>query len=132
MDINPVACDMTFINTTLWGIPCTVIHGNTLSLQTWAQWVNIHAAVPFLHLLIPPTGQETPAATASEAAAQASAEVADVQLGPVEVLTPTQHAEVSARQGQPPTLAQLQPLREALADQLDFAHLLEDPHVPAA
>jgi methylase of polypeptide subunit release factors len=31
IDINRTACDMTFINTTLWGIPTRVIHGNTLS-----------------------------------------------------------------------------------------------------
>ena len=32
---------MTFINTTLWGIPCQVVHGNTLSLEWWNVWTNI-------------------------------------------------------------------------------------------
>lgn len=31
---------MTFINTTLWGIPCEVVHGNTLSLECWSTWTN--------------------------------------------------------------------------------------------
>lgn len=41
-DINPVACDMTFINTTLWGIPARVEHANALSMESWNLWDNIH------------------------------------------------------------------------------------------
>jgi type I restriction-modification system DNA methylase subunit len=50
IDINRTACDMTFINTTLWGIPTRVIHGNTLSMECWAAWSNIHYIKPWLPL----------------------------------------------------------------------------------
>lgn len=50
-DVNRTACDMTFVNTTLWGIPCEVIHGNTISLEVWHHWRNIHWLCPFLHRL---------------------------------------------------------------------------------
>jgi type I restriction-modification system DNA methylase subunit len=42
IDINKTSCDMCFINTTLWGIPCRVVHGNTLSQEKWNEWENIH------------------------------------------------------------------------------------------
>jgi type I restriction-modification system DNA methylase subunit len=51
IDINRAACDMCFINTTLWGIPATIVHGNTLSLQTWGQWDNVHRLMPDLRIL---------------------------------------------------------------------------------
>ena len=41
VDINRTACDMTFINTTLWGIPTRILHGNSLSNEYWAAWSNI-------------------------------------------------------------------------------------------
>ena len=41
-DISPTACDMSLINFTLWGIPAEVCHQNTLSLETWGHWQNIH------------------------------------------------------------------------------------------
>ena len=41
-DINPVACDMAYINTSLWGIPAEIILGNTLSMKFTARWTNIH------------------------------------------------------------------------------------------
>jgi hypothetical protein len=50
MDINRTACDMAFINTTLWGIPTRVIHCNTLSMECWAAWSNIHYLMPWLPL----------------------------------------------------------------------------------
>lgn len=40
IDINKTACDMCFVNTTLWNIPARIIHGNTLSLETWSAWSN--------------------------------------------------------------------------------------------
>jgi len=40
IDISAVACDLCFINTTLWGIPTVVIHGNALSCETWSAWAN--------------------------------------------------------------------------------------------
>jgi DNA-binding Lrp family transcriptional regulator len=45
---NRTACDMAFINTTLWGIPTRIIHGNSLSLEYWAAWSNIHYIAPWL------------------------------------------------------------------------------------
>lgn len=52
VDINRTACDMAFINTTLWGVPTRVIHGNSLSLECWAAWSNIHYISPWLPLLL--------------------------------------------------------------------------------
>ena len=43
---------MAFINTTLWGIPTRVIHGNTLSMEWWAAWSNIHYIAPWLPLAL--------------------------------------------------------------------------------
>ena len=40
IDISAVACDLCFINTTLWGIPTVVIHGNALSCEQWSAWAN--------------------------------------------------------------------------------------------
>jgi type I restriction-modification system DNA methylase subunit len=48
IDINRMACDMCFINTTLWGIPARIIHGNTLTMELWAGWSNIHYMLPWL------------------------------------------------------------------------------------
>ncbi len=52
VDISRTACDMAFINTTLWGIPTRIIHGNTLSLECWAAWSNIHYIMPWLPLAL--------------------------------------------------------------------------------
>ena len=52
IDINRTACDMAFINTTLWGVPTRIIHGNSLSLETWAAWSNIHYIAPWLPLAL--------------------------------------------------------------------------------
>jgi|TARA_B100001989_G_C24440593_1_gene413737 hypothetical protein len=41
-DISPVACDMAYINTTLWGIPAEIILGDTLKLECLDRWTNIH------------------------------------------------------------------------------------------
>lgn len=42
-DINPVATDMTFINTSLWGIPAKIQLGNFLSKELPDKvWKNIH------------------------------------------------------------------------------------------
>lgn len=40
-DIDIRACWMCFINLTMWGIPATVIHGDTLSGKEWGRWVNV-------------------------------------------------------------------------------------------
>ena len=41
-DVSPLACDMAYINTTLWGIPATIINGNTLTLEVYQGWKNVH------------------------------------------------------------------------------------------
>lgn len=60
IDINPVACDMAFINTTLWGIPCRVLHGNALTNEFWHGWNNLHWMVPWLRFAMRPS-QAVPA-----------------------------------------------------------------------
>jgi type I restriction-modification system DNA methylase subunit len=60
IDINRTACHMAFINTTLWGIPTRVIHGNALSMECWAAWSNIHYIAPWLPL---PLRIQSPEAT---------------------------------------------------------------------
>ena len=52
IDVNRTACHMAFINTTLWGIPTRIIHGNSLSLECWAAWSNIHYIAPWLPLAL--------------------------------------------------------------------------------
>lgn len=43
IDLNPVACDMTFINTTLWSVPCEVICGNSLfPKESDRRHINLH------------------------------------------------------------------------------------------
>lgn len=39
-DIARVACDICFINTTLWNIPAIITHGCTLTRRIWRRWVN--------------------------------------------------------------------------------------------
>jgi len=79
MDISRTACDMTFINTTLWGIPTRVIHGNTLSLECWAAWSNIHYLCPWLPLALQ---LQSPEATAQgEPPRPAEMETIKVALG---------------------------------------------------
>ena len=58
IDINRTACDMAFINTTLWGIPCRVLHGNSLSNEYWAAWSNIHYIAPWLPYALRPQTPE--------------------------------------------------------------------------
>lgn len=58
IDINRTVCDLAFVNTTLWGIPCRVYHGNALSLEFHAAWSNLHHVCPWLAagLRVPPQG----------------------------------------------------------------------------
>ncbi|MGZ5527311.1 MAG: N-6 DNA methylase [Limisphaerales bacterium] len=58
IDISRTACDMAFINTTLWGVPTRVIHGNSLSLEFWSAWSNIHYLAPWLPLALRNQTQE--------------------------------------------------------------------------
>ena len=41
-DLSPVACDMTYVNTTLWGIPAQILRGNTLTGKFDKGWNNLH------------------------------------------------------------------------------------------
>ena len=58
IDVSRTACDMAFINTTLWGVPTRVIHGNSLSLECWAAWSNIHYIAPWLPLALRKDAEE--------------------------------------------------------------------------
>lgn len=58
IDVSHTACDMAFVNTSLWGIPTRVIHGNSLSLECWAAWSNIHYICPWLPLALRVQSQE--------------------------------------------------------------------------
>jgi len=41
-DLNPVAADMCYLNTTLWGIPAEIVWGDTLRNISYRTWKNIH------------------------------------------------------------------------------------------
>lgn len=43
-DLNPVAADMCYINTTLWGIPAEIVWGDTIRNIRHRSWKNIHWA----------------------------------------------------------------------------------------
>lgn len=43
-DINPVAADMCYLNTVLWGIPAEIVWGDTLRHIVHRTWKNIHWA----------------------------------------------------------------------------------------
>lgn len=58
IDINRTACDMAFINTTLWGVPTRIIHGDSLTLKFWSAWSNIHYIAPWLPLALRPQAPE--------------------------------------------------------------------------
>ncbi len=84
IDINRMACDMTFINTTLWGVPTRIIHGNALSNEYWAAWSNIHWMMPWLSLL---------------------------PMHPVSAMSPP---KLETEQGAPPELQEVKKITEAL------------------
>lgn len=46
-DIDIRCVWMAYIQLSLYGIPAVVIHGNTLTMETWSQWYTPCAAVPF-------------------------------------------------------------------------------------
>jgi type I restriction-modification system DNA methylase subunit len=69
-DTSRTAIMMTFINTTLWGIPCTVIHGDTLRMK-------VHAEYPNLFTLLYPF----PRAEPTNKNQQASSTIKTVNLG---------------------------------------------------
>lgn len=57
IDINRAACDMCFINTSLWNIPCRVFHGDTLRMEMWHAWSNFPLMMS--PLAIPPIDNPT-------------------------------------------------------------------------
>lgn len=83
IDINRTACDMAFINTTLWGVPTRIIHGNSLSLECWAAWSNIHYIAPWLPLALRPQASE--AAEQGQPPKSAEVERIKVSLGQQEL-----------------------------------------------
>lgn len=83
IDISRTACDMAFINTTLWGIPARIIHGNTLSQEYWAAWSNIHFIAPWLPLGL--KNQATEAAEQGEPPKPTEVERIKVTLGQQEL-----------------------------------------------
>jgi len=44
IDISPLACDMAYINTTLWGIPAQILQGNSLAWKFENCWKNFNWA----------------------------------------------------------------------------------------
>jgi type I restriction-modification system DNA methylase subunit len=83
IDINRTACDMAFINTTLWGIPARIIHGNTLSGEYWSAWSNIHYIAPWLPYALRPQARE--AKEQGEPPKPAEVERINVSLGQQEL-----------------------------------------------
>ncbi|MDF9828580.1 type I restriction-modification system DNA methylase subunit [Ereboglobus sp. PH5-10] len=111
IDISKTACDMCFINTTLWGIPAEIIHGNTLSMELFASWKNIHWIMRgTLHLLAP---------ARAESVANGDSKVGG------EIATPIEAARISSeikQQGQPPSPEKTEQIKMALGQQIfDFA-----------
>ena len=49
-DIDIRCVWMAYIQLSLYGIPAVVIHGNTLTMETWSQWYTPCAAVPFMDI----------------------------------------------------------------------------------
>lgn len=83
IDISRTACDMAFINTTLWGIPTRVIHGNSLSNEYWSAWSNIHYIAPWLPLAL--RSQTTEATEQGQPPKPAEVERIKVSLGQQEL-----------------------------------------------
>ena len=49
-DIDIRCVWMAYIQLSLYGIPAVVIHGNTLTMETWSQWYTPCAAIPFMDI----------------------------------------------------------------------------------
>ena len=59
-DVNLAPVYMTYINTTLWGIPCNVVHGNTLSLEVFDVWPNLFSTLYPLPRALAEAGEPEP------------------------------------------------------------------------
>lgn len=42
IDVSPIACDMAYINTTLFGIPAKIMQGSCLTMKFQKSWINFH------------------------------------------------------------------------------------------
>ncbi|WP_342751048.1 N-6 DNA methylase [Termitidicoccus mucosus] len=115
IDISKTACDMCFINSTLWGIPVEIVHGNTIAMKFFASWRNIHWVFRGrLHLF------------AGLAAAQNQTDAPQSENGNEnETMMPLATALIAstaAQQGQPPTPEKAEQIKAALGQQMfDFA-----------
>ena len=113
IDLSRVACNMCFINTTLWGIPTEVIHGDTLRMTFFATWRNVHWIFRGqLHLLTGlAAGSEKEKGTPQTDHAAA-----------MSVLTKTVMASATEEQGRPPSPEKAEQIKAALGQQtLDFS-----------
>jgi hypothetical protein len=100
IDVNRTACDMCYVNLTLWGIPCEVVHGNALSLQVWGRWRNIHYAAPWLPLAVALDNQAPTTPDAAET-------ITTPQRGPAPLAIPaTAPAPKTKRKAVPPVSVQ--------------------------
>lgn len=112
IDIGKTACDMCFINTTLWGIPAEVIHGDTLRMKFFASWRNIHWIFRGnLHLFagLAAAPGEDGAPQPDHAASMAN-------------LTKTVMASAAEEQGRPPSSEKAEQIKTALGQQtFDFS-----------
>jgi len=110
IDISKTACDMCFINTTLWGIPTEIIHGDALSpeVTTMSSWKNIHWIFQGrLHLF-------------AGLAAMPRKTIASQTENDNETATPLATAlleSAAQQQGQPPTPEKIEQIKTALGQQ---------------
>ncbi|MCU0750720.1 MAG: hypothetical protein MUF13_14360, partial [Akkermansiaceae bacterium] len=114
IDISKVACDMCFINTTLWGIPTEVIHGDTLRLEFRASWRNIHWIFRGnLHLLAG-LADNSHAETADAPQADTAAKMPNLAKAVI--------VSAAEGQGQPPSRQKTEQIKAALGQQMmDFS-----------
>lgn len=114
IDISKVACDMCFINTTLWGIPTEVIHGDTLRMEFRACWRNIHWIFRGnLHLLAG-LADNGHAETADAPQADTAATMANLAKAVI--------VSAAEGQGQPPSKQKTEQIKAALGQQaFDFS-----------
>lgn len=114
IDISKVACDMCFINTTLWGIPTEVIHGDTLRMEFRASWRNIHWIFRGnLHLLAG-LADNGHAETTDAPQADTAAKMPNLAKAVI--------VSAAEGQGQPPSRQKTEQIKAALGQQMmDFS-----------
>jgi len=106
IDISKIACDMCFINCTLWGIPAEIIHANTITAEFFASWQNIHWIFRGkLHLFLPALA--APTQTAEQ----------QPQIQEVKSYARNLIATAAEQQGQPPSPEKIEQIKAALGQQ---------------